>query len=105
MATCKDCLHYELCQYNAYQEAHYFGKDKKIYITIKNNSACKFFKPTADVAEVKHGYWFEVDSDVGWSVDGCSVCGEQHCFYEEENKANYCPDCGAKMDGKKEGTT
>ena len=58
--------------------------------------------PTADVAEVKHGYWFEVDSDVGWSIDGCSICGEQHCFYEGENKANYCPHCGAKMDGKED---
>ena len=47
MTTCKDCLHYELCQYNTYKEAHYFGKDKQIYITIKNNSACKFFKPTS----------------------------------------------------------
>lgn len=52
MATCENCVHYELCQYNTYQEAHYFGKDKEIYITIKNNSACKFFKPTADVVEV-----------------------------------------------------
>lgn len=41
--TCKDCLHYELCKYNTYQEAHYFGKDKKIYITIDNNSPCKYF--------------------------------------------------------------
>ena len=41
--TCKDCLHYELCRYNTYQEAHYFGKDKKIYITIDNNSPCKYF--------------------------------------------------------------
>lgn len=41
--TCKDCLHYELCKYNTYQEAHYFGKVKKIYITIDNNSPCKYF--------------------------------------------------------------
>ena len=53
MATCKDCLHIELCQYNTYQEAHYFGKDEKIYITIKNRCACKFFKPATDVVEVK----------------------------------------------------
>ena len=41
--TCKDCLHYELCKYNTFQEAHYFGKDKEIYITIDNNSPCKYF--------------------------------------------------------------
>lgn len=41
--TCKDCLHYELCRYNTFQEAHYFGKDKEIYITIDNKSPCKYF--------------------------------------------------------------
>ena len=41
--TCKDCLHYELCRYNTFQEAHYFGKDKEIYITIDNNLPCKYF--------------------------------------------------------------
>lgn len=52
MFKCKHCVHYELCKYNAYQEAHYFGKDKEIYISINNNSACKFFKSAADVVEV-----------------------------------------------------
>lgn len=41
--TCKDCMHYKLCEYNTYQEAHYFGKDKEIYVTIDNNSPCKYF--------------------------------------------------------------
>lgn len=42
--TCKNCIHYDLCKYNTYQEAKYFGKDEKVYITIDNHSACKFFK-------------------------------------------------------------
>ena len=50
MARCEECLHYELCSYNTYEQAKYFGKDKEVYITIKNNTACKFFNPTADVA-------------------------------------------------------
>ena len=49
--TCKDCLHYELCKYNTFQEAHYFGKAKEIYITIDNNSPCKYF---ADCSEWVH---------------------------------------------------
>lgn len=52
MKTCKDCVHYELCKYNTYQEAHYFGKDKEIYITIDNNTPCKFFKNKADFVEL-----------------------------------------------------
>ena len=55
--TCKDCVHYDLCKYNTYQQAHYFGKDKEIYITIDNNSPCKFFKNKADFVEVK---WISV---------------------------------------------
>lgn len=52
MATCKDCLNYELCKYNTYQQAHYFGKDKEILITIDNNSPCKFFKNKANFVEL-----------------------------------------------------
>ena len=63
--TCKDCLHYELCRYNTFQEAHYFGKDKKIYITIDNNSPCEYF---TDLSE-----WVHLSCKVGdivWYITG-----------------------------------
>lgn len=53
--------------------------------------------PTADVVEVKHGKW-DINSN-------CSVCG----VYKFEGldadiwadwDIDYCPHCGAKMDGK-----
>lgn len=48
--------------------------------------------PAADVAPVVHGRKIE-DGDIGcfWL---CSLCGE--CL---PYGANYCPNCGAKMDG------
>lgn len=48
--------------------------------------------PAADVATVVHGRKIE-DGDIGcfWL---CSLCGE--CL---PYGANYCPNCGAKMDG------
>mgnify|MGYP007055261492 CR=1 FL=1 len=48
--------------------------------------------PAADVAPVVHGRKIE-DGDIGcfWL---CSLCGE--CL---PYGANYCPHCGAKMDG------
>ncbi len=107
MAECKDCLHYELCKHNTYQEAKYFGKDMKIYITIDNNTACKFFKPTADVVEVKHGYFKETTEPLGArdvSCVECSVCGDSWIIEEDysiedyEMYWHYCPNCGAKMD-------
>ena len=52
--------------------------------------------PTVDVVPVKHGHWVKEKPDVliHWH---CSVC--KNCYYLEEPNANYCPNCGAKMDG------
>lgn len=63
------------------------------------------FSPTADVAEVRHGHWItekealEIDRyDLAYT---CSVCG--HCDWDctESEDFNYCPYCGAKMDGER----
>lgn len=52
--------------------------------------------PAADVEPVRHGYW---DKDME-----CSKCGELAPISEvtgERYKWDYCPNCGAKMDGDK----
>ncbi len=48
----------------------------------------------ADVAPVVHGRWV-------FGGDGCVICSE--CNEEESNNnhRNYCPNCGAKMDGER----
>ena len=46
--------------------------------------------PSADVAPIRHGRW-DCDISGAW----CSVCGEY-----SEGEWNYCPNCGAKMDGE-----
>ena len=63
--------------------------------------------PSADVQEVKHGKWIDLhDEDVLYEqIYKCSVCGK--CFVLEtgtpqENEYNYCPNCGAKMDGEED---
>ena len=52
------------------------------------------YLPAANVAPVRHGEWQEING-----IFRCSLCeysfeheGYQHFF-------NYCPNCGAKMDG------
>lgn len=83
--------------------------------------------PTADVAEVKHGEWKLCDDAFGNDVEyhRCSVCKSEaifECIYQpiyDENYdgemeyiaeefagineflTDYCPHCGAKMDGGK----
>ena len=48
--------------------------------------------PTVDAVEVVRGYWTEYGIGRGRSF--CSECG-----YNGERTMNYCPNCGAKMDG------
>ena len=46
--------------------------------------------PPADVAPVRHGRWKRYGRNLG----ECSNCGEIVNI-----RYNYCPNCGAKMDG------
>ncbi len=72
--------------------------------------------PAADVAQVRHGRWLDrpknqglKDEEIGtvgmvdgepWSSCYCSECGEWLVASDEYAvKGNYCPNCGAKMDG------
>ena len=50
--------------------------------------------PSADVAPVRHGRW-KCHGDCG--VTECSVCGWS--IEEYVGDYDYCPNCGAKMDG------
>lgn len=54
--------------------------------------------PTADVAEVKHGKWIE---QVRWIREDRTVMHYQCslCDVYTAKELNYCPNCGAKMDG------
>jgi hypothetical protein len=56
-------------------------------------------QPTMDAEPVRHGKWI-FGSTLGHSWMKCSECcvsqdGQTLCF-------SYCPNCGAKMDGKRE---
>ena len=53
--------------------------------------------PTIEAEPVVHGRWIKVyDDSAGW-VDMCNKCKE---FGEG---THYCPNCGAKMDGRSDG--
>lgn len=61
---------------------------------------------TADVAQVVHGRWDNIpntymsvaskDGSYSGNATTCSVCHEVN---PNAYKTNYCPNCGAKMDG------
>ena len=58
--------------------------------------------PKADVQEVRHGKWELIDECVNEGVY-CSNCHKKIYRAEYANqkvKSNFCPNCGAKMDGE-----
>ena len=50
--------------------------------------------PAADVAPVRHGRWLCVDTD----TEQFFLCNR--CKKKEYWESDYCPSCGAKMDGE-----
>ena len=69
--------------------------------------------PTADVQGIKHGKWMQAfsyifkwksksNSEKGFHAATCSNCKitQSVMTYQGKIKYNYCPYCGAKMDGK-----
>ena len=87
MATCKDCIHKDVC----YLIEHY-GRD------LCNNEACDKFL----VTPVRHGHWIS-EYDCGYITPHCSECGETALTKEETSydyvHSSYCPRCGARMNG------
>ena len=57
--------------------------------------------PAADVAPVMHGRWIDAYPDIEpnpmFMYGICSECGFEQGF---SKYLNYCPNCGAKMDGE-----
>lgn len=53
--------------------------------------------PAVDAVEVVHAKWIRPTKIDGrtFHLPHCSNCGEVPC-----DKGNYCPNCGARMDGE-----
>lgn len=52
--------------------------------------------PAADVAPVRHGRWVPTEAPFMNECEDCSMCGYRTVW---GHRYNYCPNCGAKMDG------
>lgn len=50
--------------------------------------------PAADVAPVAHGRWIPFHSEIAGDIQYCSACEIGFA-----SKTDYCPNCGAIMDG------
>ena len=52
-------------------------------------------QPTADVEPVRHGHW-------EGKTYKCSLCGKWVDPLQGDADMNYCPNCGARMDGEEQ---
>lgn len=73
-SICRDCYHNAVCRGTANQPC------------IK----CNQYIPAADVRPMVRGKWIKING-----LTACSVCKEN----PPRTYHNYCPNCGAKMDG------
>ena len=63
---------------------------------VKEDAICALKDvPNADVVEVRHGRW------TGKTYK-CSLCGKWVDPLQGDADMNYCPNCGAKMDGEEQ---
>lgn len=69
-------------------------------ITMKGVAIINNF-PAADVVEVRHGRWIYTGIRGRFPACKCSACGnvENADWALLGDNVNYCPNCGAKMDG------
>lgn len=90
MSICKDCLHNEVCKYGENRSNGMYCAGEK----------CKQYKPTADVVEVRHGYWVHNEDHNAYESEYfCSECSADGS--SDIRGENYCYNCGAKMDGER----
>jgi len=58
--------------------------------------------PTVDAVEVVHGWWEQIGYDKAMDRISCSCCKEYWNILDNDTETfNYCPNCGAKMDGER----
>ena len=78
----------------------YIDADKLIAGRVSNDPVviAVSLEPSADVAEVKQAKWLLMGTGYAWCYV-CSRCGWKD-GYPFKNRFNYCPDCGARMEGE-----
>ena len=97
---CKNC--YLLSSCDAWVRNATTLYDDYIY-SVEN---CPYYISTADVVEVEHGEWKD-DLFVKNKYPSvkCSECNIRFCDIISNHSCmwNFCPNCGAKMDGERKG--
>lgn len=82
----------------------YYGFTAAVQFGVDHAIQCIEEAPAADVAPVRHGRWLTTDAYPHRLY--CSICYKTYAknakwVNELDLPTNYCPNCGAKMDGER----
>ena len=94
MADCAKCIHEKACQ-------AWIRHGETLYDDFECSVVgCPYF---VDAVPVVHGRWEKRTDVVGFVR--CSNCRDCNIYddWADGEKWNYCPNCGAKMDGDVDG--
>ena len=88
MYECEKCIHEEVCD----------QASRRLWGTLRGEKVCSDFKGRDKYVEVVHGKWEKAEYN---GFLRCDQCKDVYINEEwlEDGKWNYCPNCGAKMDG------
>ena len=78
-------------------KSHGLSFSAEAYERAANLTACM---PNEDVKPVNHGRWSECYTDSRLYSGICSVCGGAAIRGVKGKPLDYCPNCGARMDGE-----
>lgn len=93
----------ELCPVGRYGRGYVYGSDREKYDAWDEIIDALENTPAADVAPVVHGRWIHSryeDCSEQFEIVKCSQCNhEAYAMARYVHGGNYCPNCGAMMDG------
>lgn len=90
----------ELCPVGRYGRGYVYGSDREKYDAWDEIIDALENIPSADVVPVVHGRWKYIPQTLHTlSQLRCSFCGWWSLDPSIDGAYNYCPHCGAKMDG------
>lgn len=71
--------------------------EREVHFSLADLRCNLEMMPTVEAEPVRHGHWSIDDSDWFETVYRCTVCKKSSRI-----RTPYCPNCGAKMDERKE---
>lgn len=101
--ACRDCSHYTGtvgfgCMENLMSDALVLLKKQEEEIENLKQTVQSMMEGVCLLKEqeVKTGHWIDSAGN-----DKCSICGEEYSdLYPDYDNTHFCPNCGAKMEGR-----